>query len=118
MQEILPTELVFRPGYSKHIKKDQRAKCKRKPQWQPAPMRKIGFKANVPAQYPKQPQHHCNQGQTQKAVCSPVDPFGESQLQRKREPDKYHSQEGQVIRGDMEDICMQVFFTSIPVPNR
>ena len=109
MQQILPTESVFWPCYFKHIKKDHGAKCKRKPQRQPAPMRKIGFKTNVPAQHPNQLQNDAAQCQAKKAVCRPVDALGESQLQSKRQPDKYHSQESQVIQGDMEDICIQVF---------
>jgi len=34
--------------------------------------------------------------------------FGEPQQQDKIQPDKYRSPEGQVIRGDMENICIQV----------
>ena len=108
MQQILKAKFILRPGYFEDIQKDQRAKRQRKLQRQPAPMRKIGFNTDVPAQYPKQPQHHCSQDQTQKAVCSPVDFFGEPQLQGKSQPDKYRSQEGQVIWADMESICVQV----------
>ena len=97
MQQVPASQFIFRPGYFKYIKENKGTKRKRKLQWEPAPMRKIGFKTDVPTQFPKQPQRHRSQGQTQKTVCSLVDPFGEPQLQRKSEPNKYGSQEGQVI---------------------
>lgn len=87
-------------------------------QRQPAPMRKIGFKTDVSAQFPKQSQRHHREGQTQEAVCSPVDPFGEPQLQRKREPNKYRSQESQVVDINMESISIQLkYLKAIAVPN-
>jgi hypothetical protein len=108
MQQILPTELIFRPGCFKHIKIDQGAKCQRKLQRQPAPARKIAAQPDVNAQHPGHPQNDGCQRQAKKPVCSLVNPFGEPQQQGKSQPDKYRSQEGQVIGGDMERVCIQL----------
>ena len=61
MQEVFKAEFIFRAGYFEYIKIDERTNHQRKLQRQPAPMRKIGFQTNIPAQYSTQPQYHGEQ---------------------------------------------------------
>ena len=77
MQQVLPTEFIFRPDDFKHIEVDQGAKCQRKLQRQPVPAGKVGPQPDVNAQYPGYPQNNRNHCQGQKPVCGPVYPFGE-----------------------------------------
>jgi hypothetical protein len=71
-------------------------------QRQAVPKRKAGRQPNVDRQYPCYPQNGNRQCRGQKSVCRAIGAFAEPQLQGESEADEYHSQEGQVIQGDME----------------
>ena len=50
MQQALPSELIFRPGYFKYVKIDQGAKGERKLQWQPVPAGEVGLQSDINTQ--------------------------------------------------------------------
>lgn len=107
VQQILRPEPVPRPGDFKYVKEKQRAQRQRPLQRQPAPIGNISRQPDADAQYPGYPQHHDKQRQGQKPVGGVVCRFGECQQQRKSEPGKQGSQQGQVVQGDMECIGIQ-----------
>ncbi len=104
MQQILNAEFKFGSGYFAHVKIDQRTQRQRKLQRQPT---KPGTHPYINAQYPDHPQNDGCQGKSHQPICGKIDSFGEPQLQGKGQPDKYRSQQGQVIEGNMGSVCIQ-----------